>query len=242
MRRRLLSFSSAETLETVGLWLIILGLIGEASLIVLSISPDFPALLNQSLTTIFTLAIAVGVWTENVGSSEISNEKSARIAEANARAAGANWLALQAMQNLVKLSADIAPRRIDEQKFKSALTEQPTAKVKVLYLRDLPDGVSLSMYFAALLRECGWQVGKSSPIPEPQNPINGPLTLSVGGQPAGITLVAKKIPENSDSSVRAYGALLRAIGSSTGRATYGGYHHSVPEDEFWIVIGPDKTF
>lgn len=82
MKRLFLSWSSAELLEKIGLWLIICGLIGEAALVFSILETRF----EKPLTFLFTLAIAAGVWIEYVGSDDISSEKDARIAEANARA------------------------------------------------------------------------------------------------------------------------------------------------------------
>ncbi len=87
MRRWLLSRFSAERLEIIGLWLIIVGLVGEAALVVVMVPPELiPAVADRALTIVSTLAIALGVWLENVGAAAISGEKDARIAEANARA------------------------------------------------------------------------------------------------------------------------------------------------------------
>jgi hypothetical protein len=68
MKRLLLSVARAETIETFGLRLIILGLIAEAVLIAyaLSIEP-LPASLDKLLSAMFTLAIAMGVWIEHIG-------------------------------------------------------------------------------------------------------------------------------------------------------------------------------
>jgi hypothetical protein len=82
MKRSLLRVLSAEKAEFIGLWLIIAGLVGEAVLIFWKIDPSW----ERPLTFVFTVAIALGVWIESVGASDISSEKDARIAEANARA------------------------------------------------------------------------------------------------------------------------------------------------------------
>lgn len=82
MKRSLLRVFSAETVELIGLWLIISGLVGEAVLIFWKIETSW----EKPLTFVFTVAIALGVWIESVGAGDISSEKDARIAEANARA------------------------------------------------------------------------------------------------------------------------------------------------------------
>jgi len=109
MKRWLLSLVSAETLETIGLWLIIVGLIGEAGLVFSWFETQ--AHFEKSLTFVFTLAIAFGVWLEHVGAADISSEKDARIAEANARA-------LEAQLELEKLRA---PRHLSREQWAAVI-------------------------------------------------------------------------------------------------------------------------
>lgn len=109
MKRLLLSWVSAELLETIGLWLIIGGLIGEAALVFSILETRF----EKPLTFIFTLAIAAGVWIEYVGSDDISAEKDARIAEANARA-------LEAQVALEKFKA---PRHLSQEQWRNVASK-----------------------------------------------------------------------------------------------------------------------
>ncbi len=109
MKRLLLSWFSAESLETIGLWLIIGGLIGEAALVFSILETSF----EKPLTFVFTLAIAAGVWIEFIGSSDISSEKDARIAEANARA-------LEAQLALEKYRA---PRHLSDEQWADVLAK-----------------------------------------------------------------------------------------------------------------------
>lgn len=73
MRRLLLSAATDKTLERIGLWLIIAGLIGEAILIIAAIPPEkIPGEAARVLSIICTLAIAFGVWVEHVGSAAVA--------------------------------------------------------------------------------------------------------------------------------------------------------------------------
>jgi hypothetical protein len=92
MRRWLLQFISPHALEAIGLWLIMIGLLGEAALIFSWV----PLWYEKPLSFVFTLMIAAGVWVENVGASAISNENDGQIAAAHAQAAGSAAMAADA--------------------------------------------------------------------------------------------------------------------------------------------------
>ena len=74
VNRLLLSIASAETLNSVGLYLIIVGLVAEAVVVFFVPSGRSEKLLSIS----FTLVIALGVWVEHVGTEALSAPRTLR--------------------------------------------------------------------------------------------------------------------------------------------------------------------
>jgi len=118
MKRLMVSWVSAELLEKIGLWLIIVGLIGEAALVF----SWFETNSEKSLTFIFTVTIAAGVWIENVGASDISSKKDALIAEANERSADAELRAATASREAGIARKGAASAELRLEKFRRSLT------------------------------------------------------------------------------------------------------------------------
>lgn len=122
LRSSLLGIAPPSTLKKVGLWLIIAGLIGEAVTIIFVA----PGTREKTLSVIFTLLIAFGVWLEEVGAEAIEahekHEAQLILGELNARTAEAERNSLEAQVQLekeraerLKLEARIAPRRLSEE-------------------------------------------------------------------------------------------------------------------------------
>lgn len=179
MKRLLLSWLSAELLETIGLWLIIGGLIGEAALVFSWLETEF----EKPLTFAFTVAIALGVWLENVGASDISSEKDARIAEANARA-------LEAQLALEKFKA---PRQINGEDFLRRLEGKPKAPVEILFVRDDAECWQLAMQMRDWLRAAKWEYSEPAAITGPDEArfASYPSSMQAGGQPNGVAIVQR---------------------------------------------------
>jgi hypothetical protein len=162
----------------------------------------------------------------------------AQAAEANARANEAS-LRLQTLQketnlSLLKIWEEAGPRRIDPESFKRALEGHKPAHVEILYLRDASDAFSLANTISALLKNVGWTI-ETRPIPEISDSAR-PLTLAVGGQLSGVTVVVKKY-ENDDTSP--YRVLMKAISLGLGiHGIVANRHESMPEDMIRVVIGP----
>jgi uncharacterized membrane protein len=82
MNKLLLRYLSPEKLRWLGFWLIIIGLIGEAAVIIFVTFGKW----EKVLTSIFTVMIAIGVWLEKVGADEsteprhLASEQQQRIA------------------------------------------------------------------------------------------------------------------------------------------------------------------
>lgn len=147
------SFLSPECLVLVGLWLIIGGLAGEAALIVEGMLFEIiSSKLEKSLTILFTVAIALGVWLEHAAASivERSKERDAeiQIAEASARASEAQ-LELQKFKAPRQLTPEQAARMIDELKI------FPGTPFDVSAFGD-PEAISLARYLGSLFVSAGW--------------------------------------------------------------------------------------
>ena len=101
-----------------------------------------------------------------------------------------------AERELLELKERIKPRHIDRSTFLEALTGQPKAPVEVLYLRDDPETLEFAQEIDNLLKAAGWTVTAREPIPvlSPTSPAI-PTTMSVGGQPSGVTVVTHSVSE-----------------------------------------------
>jgi hypothetical protein len=96
--KRLLSLFSTESIEVVGLWLIVVGLVLEVALIADALIMELlPTKFDKPLSMAFTLMIAVGVWVEHAAASK---SKVARDAEAELKFA--------------RLDKKITPREIND--------------------------------------------------------------------------------------------------------------------------------
>ena len=144
MKRLLLSWFSAEALETIGLWLIIAGLIGEAALVFSWLETGF----EKPLTFVFTVMIAFGVWVENVGDADISSEKDARIAEANARA-------LEAKLELEKYKEPRALTEEEQQKIATRL-KQFAGQQYAMSVSAGQEAENLMCLIDSALKAAGW--------------------------------------------------------------------------------------
>jgi hypothetical protein len=217
MKRWLLSVVSPERLETVGLWLIVIGLLAEAALIANAmLFESIPPKFEKVLSAIFTIAIAAGVWIEHVGMTDS--------AEAKEQAS---------RETISKIESRLAPRQIDEETFSALLDGQPKGKVEILYL-DEQESMLLALQLFNGLRNAGWEIdGLASPIPPNSDAINSmfPLTFSVGANPAGVTLVINRGPSDEERTAIAkpgpgttpYSVLARAILGAIGPNTVWGH-------------------
>lgn len=131
LRSWLLGIATPAILKRVGLWMVIVGLIGEAAVVLFIPS----GALEKTLTITFTLIIALGVWVEEVGSDELeNNEKSEtdlKLAEFAKRAAEANARALEAQVELAKYRAGRALRPEQIEKLAAGLRSSPKGPVIV---------------------------------------------------------------------------------------------------------------
>ncbi len=239
------SIESCERWEWFGGGLVVIGVIAEVA--IAAIHPPYDSFWEQWGSSVANSLIAIGVALEikfgqmaGLRQNELkrrSDEKAAvaeaRAAEAIQKAAEANARAVQSQLRLQMLWKEVSPRHIEFEPFKKALEGQIPAHVEILYLRDASDAFLLAFQIRALLSESGWTVEPLQPIPEVSS--DTPLTVTVGGQPAGITVVAKSIEGGSTSP---YAVLMHALGKGLGVGVFACPHPSVPDGMVRIVVGP----
>ena len=110
---------------------------------------------------------------------------------------------VKAELELERLKKQVGPRRLDREAFLKALAGQPKAPVQILYLRDDADSLEFAQEIENQLRRAGWTVTTREPIPvAPGSGPDIPITMSVGGQPSGVTVVARSITEEEADAGR----------------------------------------
>lgn len=178
-----------------------------------------------------------------------ANERAGRL---ELEAAAQRERAAKAERDLLELQKRTSPRQLNRDAFLRALEGQPKLPVQILYLRDDPDSFRLSIEIREALRTARWSVTEPEPIPVSAAPPRSgpaiPTTMSVGGQPSGITVVAHSLSEREMEAVRdrilgrdwvktpwtvLRNAFLESMGSVNGSA-----NSMCPRDALRVVIGP----
>lgn len=121
-------------------------------------------------------------------SDEVTRESRIEIAAANARTA-------EAELKLEQLRRQVAPRQLDRSAFFKAIEGQPKARVEIMYLRDDPKCFDVAQQIWRVLEDARWDVTPPVPIPSSntQDAPRGPTSMSISGQPSGITIAVHSI-------------------------------------------------
>ena len=156
----------------------------------------------------------------------------------------------EAETQLERLKKQVGPRRINREVFLKALGGQPKAPVQILYLRDDPDSLEFAQEIANLLARAKWDVIAREPIPTPSAVLSSdiPITMSVGGQPSGVTVVTHSVSEEEaeasenrmagkDWAKTPWTVLCNAFEQAMGEGKAAS-HSTVPEGTLRVVIGP----
>lgn len=200
------------------------------------------------------VATAILVWTGGVKEEYLKRDLAVtneRAANANARAAKLENDAAQARLELEKLKEKIGPRKLNRVIFHRTLEGQPKEPVEILYLRDDPDSLEFAQEIENDLKQAEWTVVSREPIPSPREgtaDANNPITMSVGGQPSGVTVVAHSVSEEeSQASWNAiigkdwvktpWTTLAVAFQKSMGESK-GSSHPTCPNGVLRIIVGP----
>lgn len=194
----------------------------------------------------FTFILGAGaLWTGNT----INQRQTERLValEADLAAAQKGLAAQQeraavAELELTRLRARQEPRRIDAQRFLAALAGNPKAAVSIWYQPDDGEAFQFATDIYLRLATAKWKAFMPEPIPSwatTADLANAgralgliPLAMRAGGQPLGVTLVARSLNATPASFNTLKAALLASV-SSVGE----GVDAALPEEEFRIVVG-----
>jgi len=194
------------------------------------------------------------VWTGGVKEEYLKRELSLtkeRTANANALAARLENDAAQARLELEKLKEKIGPRKLDRRAFHQALDGQLKVPVEILYMKDDPDSLEFAQEIENDLKDASWTVLSREPIPSPREGTADsgiPITMTVGGQPSGVTVVARSVSEEESRATlnvmlgqdwvkTPWTVLSVAFEKSMGEAK-GSSHPTCPEGVLRVIVGP----
>jgi hypothetical protein len=173
----------------------------------------------------------------------------ADITKANVQIAEANARQKEAELKLEQLRKDLGPRQLQRGIFINELQGRPTAPVEVMYLLDDPECFALAQEISGALKEAGWPSGSPKPIP-PLFITDSPTSMSVDGQPSGVTVVVNGITqEEADAAQNAmagrdwvktpWTVLSHAIGAALGRVSgHAGGLNAPPAGTLRVVVAP----
>jgi len=188
------------------------------------------------------IATVLIVWMGNVKETYLKKdlaETTERAAKANERAANLENEAAQAKLELERLKKHLAPRKLDRKAFLKELEGKSKAPVQILFLKDDPDSLNFAQDIEQALGAAGWSVVSRDVIPTPdgvKTRLDIPTTMSVGGQPTGVTVVTNE--EDWEGEIKApRDALYRAFSQAMGRGA-GSVHMTCPRGILRIIIGP----
>jgi hypothetical protein len=190
------------------------------------------------------VSIAAGVLT---AAALIGMAVAGQIARSNARREAA-----KAEAELERVKKAIGPRQINREVFVNALEGQPKAPVQILYLRDDQESLEFAQEIANLLERAKWKVIARQPIPIPKRAKSAaqdiPITMTVGGQPSGVTVVTHSVTEEEiEAGKRVEGkqdwirtpwtVLCNAFEESTG-VGQAASNETVPKGTLRVVVAP----
>ena len=200
---------------------------------------------------VFIASLGVGlistvlvIWMGNVKETYLKKD----LALTNERAATLENSAAQAKLELEHIKKKVGPRQLNREAFLKALENQPKLPIQILYLRDDPDSFEFAQQIEGVLKEAKWEVQSRNPIPTPSTPRSEPTTMSVGGQPTGVTVSAHSLSEEEINAGmnRTLGkpwkktpwtVLVFAFEQSMGESKASS-HDSVPAGVLRVVVGP----
>lgn len=150
---------------------------------------------------------------------------------------------------LEQLRKDLGPRQLQRDLFIKEIAGQPNAPVEIMYLQDDPECFDLAQQIWRALEDGKWPVEAPKPIPS-LILSDGPTPLSVGGQPAGVTVVVQGITQDesqaSENAMMGRGwvktpwtVLTHALGLSLGKVGgHAGGQNAPPEGKLRVVVSP----
>jgi len=177
---------------------------------------------------------------------------SAAAALANIELGKSNERAAALEVQAAELRKQLAPRHLNYKEFVEQLKDQPQLPVEIMFVKDDADAFRLSLEIRSALRDAGWEASEPFPIPTLVQKIDSqlPSTMSVGGQPSGVTVVTHavtfeeamadhreitgvSIPTTARGVLRA--ALLKSLGAINSAS---GGQNPPPVGLIRLVVGP----
>jgi hypothetical protein len=229
------------------------------------VHPPYDSSLNKWGTTLADAAIALGIVGEVIFSrldariqTELrsrSNEQLVDAAQsasaANVRAAELNARAAESERQLEELRKATKARRINGSDFVKALKGMPSLPVEIMFAKDDGEAFHLALDIRNFVRMAGWTTAEPVPIPPTTQPV--PTIMGVGGQPAGVSLVAHSMTQaefnalgpqlefdapNPAAPTTPFLTLYRALISSLGQLSASAGGPAVPPpNTLRIVVG-----
>jgi hypothetical protein len=180
------------------------------------------------------ISTVIVVWMGNVKEAYLRKD----LASTNERAAKAEL-------EVQRLRAAAAPRWVEEKPFLEALKDRPKPSAVLIVFAEDGESRRLAFQIMGLLFQAGWHVYIPTPIVRARNSPNYLSSAeSLGGQPSGLTIVAKDKqgwhppPYDHDTT---YDALWNAFTKAHYPTLYGGRDDSLADNVLRIVIGSKES-
>jgi type II secretory pathway pseudopilin PulG len=148
-----------------------------------------------------------------------------------------------------QLRKELGPRHLQREIFVREIAESQGAPVKIMYLIDDPECFDLAQQIWRALEDAHWPVQSPKPIP-PLLLSDSPTSVSVGGQPSGVTVVARTVSEDEANAAQnrfagkpwvrtPWTVLMHVLGDALGKVSGHGGGTNVPSDgTLRVVVAP----
>lgn len=157
--------------------------------------------------------------------------------------------AASAEARLFELQKRHSPRMLALTKFIEDLKDKPRASAEVMYKKDDGEAWGLAWEIAGGLSGAGWRVSRPVAIPEDLTSEtmskmgseflrDAPLSVRIGVQPMGVTIIAKTMPDNPFNYNIPFNALTHALGESLSPISQvsGSFDSRFRDDFFRIIV------
>jgi hypothetical protein len=184
---------------------------------------------------------------EKISAAEaVGQTAQADIAKAAAQIAEANARTKEAELKLEQLRKHVAARHINTASFIEFLNGKPKQPVEIMFVKDDGEAFGLAIEIRGALTQAKWEVREPIPIPPtaPARLANLPSTMGAGGQPSGVSVVARAVSQDDFKMIdpgndSAFRALSDALGDSLGHIAGAINSDASPEyGTLRVVVGP----
>jgi len=128
--------------------------------------------------------------------------------------------------------------------FIDTLKDKPKGEATIVYPREDGEAFGFALQLFASLRQAGWRVEVLEPIDlakhskfssDDLSASRIPLVIAAGGQPTGISVVARRVPEPTEQEP--FNSLVHAL-LPLGLPVGGGLDDNLPDNFLRIIVGP----